>query len=121
MSAVTAPLRALIQKNTEWQWGTEQQESCEKIKQLLVNSQCLACFDVEKHVTMQVDECKEGLGAILMQEGKPISYASSVFTEAQKRYAMIEKELLAVVFGCKRYHQYIYIYIYIWKKGFNSK
>ena len=55
VSAATAPLRALLQKNIEWQWGTEQQESFERIKQLLVNSQCLAYFDVEKPVTIQVD------------------------------------------------------------------
>ena len=108
MSTATAPLRALLQKNIEWQWGTEQQESFEKIKQLLVNSQCLAYFDVEKPVTIQVDACKDGLGAVLMQEGTPVSYASRAMTEAQKRYAMIEKELLAVAFGCERYHQYIY-------------
>ena len=46
---------------------------------------------------------KDGLGAVLMQEGKPVSYASRAMTEAQKRYAMIEKELLAVVFGRERY------------------
>ena len=108
VSAATAPLRALLQKDIEWQWGTEQQESFERIKQLLVNSQCLAYFDVEKPVTIQVDACKDGLGAVLMQEGKPVSYASRAMTEAQKRYAMIEKELLAVVFGCERYHQFIY-------------
>ena len=59
-------------------------------------------------MTIQVDACKDGLGAVLMQEGKQISYASRAITEEQKRYAMIEKELLAVVFGCERYHQYIY-------------
>ena len=61
-----------------------------------------------KPVTIQVDACKDGLGAVLMQEGKSVSYASRAMTEAQKRYAMIEKELLTVVFGCERYHQYIY-------------
>ena len=108
VSAVTARLHALLQKNTEWQWGREQQESFEMIEQLLVNSQCLAYFDAEKHVTIQVDACKDGFGAVLMQEGKPISYASRAMTEAQKRYAMIEKELLVVIFGCEPYHQYIY-------------
>ena len=108
VSAAIAPLRALLQKNIEWQWETEQQDSFERINQLLVNSQFIAYFNVEKPVTIQIDGCKDGLGAVLMQEGKPVSYASRAMKEAQKRYAMIEKELLAVVFGCERFHQYIY-------------
>ena len=43
-----------------------------------------------------------------MQEGKPISYASKSLTPSECDYAQIEKELFAIVFGCKRFHHYIY-------------
>ena len=43
-----------------------------------------------------------------MQDGKPIAYASSALSETQQRYSQIEKETLAIVFGCKKFHQYIY-------------
>ena len=42
-----------------------------------------------------------------MQNGKPVSYASRSLTNAQKNYAIIEKELLAVLFGCERFHQFV--------------
>ncbi|GBM56927.1 hypothetical protein AVEN_168596-1 [Araneus ventricosus] len=42
------------------------------------------------------------------QGGKPIAFASSTLTPAQYDYAHIEKELLAVVYGCKKFHQYVY-------------
>ena len=43
-----------------------------------------------------------------MQNGKPVSYASRSLTNAQKNYAIIEKKLLVVLFGCERFHQFVY-------------
>ena len=43
-----------------------------------------------------------------MLNGKPVSYASRSLTNAQKNYAIIEKELLAVLFGCETFHQFVY-------------
>ena len=43
-----------------------------------------------------------------MQEGKPISYASKTLTPSEINYAQIEKEMLAILFGCKHFHHYIY-------------
>ena len=57
---------------------------------------------------MQVDSSKDGLGAALMQDGKPIEYASRALTPAERNWAQIEKETLAVVFGLERFDQYTY-------------
>ena len=65
-------------------------------------------YDVTKPVHIQVDASKSGVGAVLLQEGRPVAYASKAMNNAQKNYAMIEKELLAVLFGCERFHQFIY-------------
>ena len=43
-----------------------------------------------------------------MQDGQPIAYASRALLDAERRYAQIEKELLAVTFGLERFHQYTY-------------
>ena len=59
-----------------------------------------------KPVLTQVDASKSGLGAAVIQSNMPVAYASRALTE--KRCAQIEKELLAVVFGCNRFRQYIY-------------
>ena len=79
-----------------------------KIKELLISRSCLAFFDPSKAIQIQVDASKSGIGAVLMQNGKPVSYASRSLTNAQKNYAIIEKELLAVLFGCERFHQFVY-------------
>ena len=91
-----------------WHWGDKENEAFRKIKLLLTKNDCLAFQDVSKHVVIQVDASKNGLGAVLLQNEKPVAYASRALTETQQRYAMIEKELLAVLFGCERFHQYIW-------------
>ena len=68
----------------------------------------LAYFDPDKDLRLQVDASKYGLGAVLLQDGKPIAYASKSLSETEINYAQIEKELFAIVFGCKRFHQYLY-------------
>ena len=55
-----------------------------------------------------MDVSNSGLGAVLLQEGKPVACASRSLTSTEKNYAITEKELLAVLFGCERFHQYIY-------------
>ena len=65
-------------------------------------------FDPTKVSTIQADASQPGLGACLFQRGKPIAYASRSLSLAEGNYAQIEKELLAIVFACSKFHQYIY-------------
>ena len=68
---------------------------------MLTSKRCLAYYDVEKLVRMQVDASRSGVGAVLLQDDKPVAYASKSLTPTQQRYAVIEQEILAVVFGCQ--------------------
>ena len=63
---------------------------------------------MKESVTLQEDACQSGLGAALNQEGKPVAYASRAMTTAQRNYAITEKQLLAVLFGCDIFHHYMY-------------
>lgn len=110
VSEVTAPLRELLKKDVAWHWTERHEQSFHDIKRLLtdVSSGVLKYYDPKLPVSLQVDACKSGLGAVLTQDGSPIAYASRSLTEAECKYAQIEKELLAVMFGCERFHQYIY-------------
>jgi hypothetical protein len=84
------------------------QAAFEKIKEILSTDRVLRYYDVTKPVILQTDASSKGLGAVLLQDGFPVAYASRTMTTTQERYAQIEKELLAVVFACERFHQYIY-------------
>lgn len=65
-------------------------------------------FDADKTVTISVDASKSAVGAVLFQDKQPCAYASRALTDTQKRYAQIEKELLAICFGCNKFYQFVY-------------
>ena len=65
-------------------------------------------YDVSQPVTISCDASQSGLGADLLQNAKPVAYASRALTDAETRYAQIEKEFLAVVFAFNKFHQYTY-------------
>ena len=50
----------------------------------------------------------KGLGAVLIQSDHPVIYASRALTDTQQHYLQIKKEMLAVVYGCTKFHDYIY-------------
>ena len=81
------------------------------MKNAITKLPVLQYYDVQKEVTLQCDASQDGLGATLLQEGKPVAFASSALTNAERNYAQIEKELLVVVsivFAADKFEQYIY-------------
>ena len=108
LSEITSPLRSLLKKETEFLWDEPQSRAFERVKQTITQSPVLVYYDPNKELTLEVDSSKDGIGACLMQENRPIAFASKSLTQAEIGYAQIEKELLAILFGCKRFHQYTY-------------
>ena len=108
LAAESAPLRQLLEKEVVWHWNKEQQQSFKTLKHMVTKSPVLGYYNPNKPVTLTVDASANGLGAVLLQENKPIAYASRALTVAQQKYAQIEKELLAIVYACQKFHQYVY-------------
>ena len=46
--------------------------------------------------------------SVLPQNGRPIAFTSKSLSDCERRYAYIEREILAVVFGCEHFHNYVY-------------
>ena len=107
LSNVTVPLKVLLKKDTAWHWEEIHQNAFEEIKQRVTEEKILQYYDVSKPVVLSVDSSSYSLGACLLQE-RPVSYALRLLNSSEKNYAQIEKELLAILFGCTKYHQYIY-------------
>ena len=108
VSTITAPLRSLLKSDVLFTWGPEQAKSLTKLKEVLSTAPVLSYFEPTLTSTIQADASQHGLVACLLQKGKPIAYASRSLNPAECNYAQIEKELLAIVFACQKFHQYIY-------------
>jgi RNase H-like domain found in reverse transcriptase/Reverse transcriptase (RNA-dependent DNA polymerase)/Integrase zinc binding domain/Integrase core domain len=107
LSSLTSVLRKLTNQGAIFQWTREEQECFEKLKLLLSTAPVLAYFDVTKHATIECDASSTGLGSVLLQDDRPIAYASRALTNTEQKYAQIEKETLAIVFSCIHFSQYI--------------
>ena len=72
----------------------------------------MAHYNLEAETELRVDASPVGLGAILMQshgqEVRPVAYASRTLTEVERRYSQTKREALAVVWGCEKFHLYLY-------------
>ena len=109
LSANTAPLRQLLAKNAIFQWTPSTELAFQRLKDLITEAQnrSLKFYDRSKPITVQADASKDGLGAALLQDNHPIAFASKSLSDAEKRYANIERELLAAVFACERFRTYL--------------
>lgn len=107
MSEITEPLRRVTHAKADFVWKAEQEETFKKLKKLITETPVLHYYNVEKPVVIQTDASSFALGCTLLQDGHPIIYASKTLTPTQMNYAQIEKEMLAVLFACKRFDQYI--------------
>lgn len=108
LSAILEPLRHLVNKEIEWSWLHIHEQAFNEMKRALTTTPVLQYYDVTKAVCIQCDASDSGLGAGLLQDGLPVVYASRALTATERNYAQIEKELLAIVFACERFDQYIY-------------
>ena len=108
LSSLSAPLRGLTKKDARYQWSEEHQKTFEAIKATISEHTIVAYFDTPQPIALQVDASMKGLEASLLQDGKPDAFSSKALTTAESNYVNIEQMLLAVVYGCERFHKYIF-------------
>ena len=106
-ATIVAPLRLLTHQNVKWNWGNVEDEAFRNLKDSLVED-VMEYFDPRKPTELIVDASPVGLGAVLVQEGKVVSYASKSLSDVESRYSQTEKEALAIVWGCEHFHLYLY-------------
>ena len=108
LSDIAAPLRELTRKGAKWKWSESQESAFTAIKQMACESPLLAHYNPAADLTLQTDASSHGLGAVMLQNGVPVAYASRALNPTEQNYAQIEKECLSVVFGLEKFDQYTY-------------
>lgn len=113
-SAIMNPLHDLLRADTKWVWGPRQREAVQLVKRELASERVLAHFEPSAQLVLTVDAGPAGLGAVLAQRDatagteRPLAYASRSLSVSEKNYSQIQKEATAIIFGIKRFHQYLY-------------
>ena len=108
LSTLTASLHELLKKDTDFTWNGTYNTAFQHVKDTVVSDTTLRYFDPSLPMTKQVDASQVGLGAVLLQNNKPIAFAKKALTNTECHYANIGREMLTVVFGAERFRTYVY-------------
>lgn len=106
------PLHKLLCKDAKFDWSVECQRVFEEVKNKIVTSQWLVHFDPSKPISLICDAGPYGVGAVLNitidNVERPCYFVSSSLSAAEKNYAQLHREALAIVFAVKKLHKFIY-------------
>ncbi|GJS19419.1 putative reverse transcriptase domain-containing protein [Tanacetum coccineum] len=108
LQEIVKPLTSLTQKNQKYEWGVDQKEAFQTLKDNLCNATILSLPNVAEDFVVYCDVSNQGLGCMLMQRGKVIAYASRKLKIHEKNYTTYDLELDAVVFALKIWRHYLY-------------
>lgn len=107
LAEVEVPPRELTRNDVQFHWDKPQEEAFQRLKELCCTAPVLAYYDVNKPTTIQCDASKYAIGAVLLQEGRPIAYTSRKLNASEIDYVPIEKEMLAIVYSTQKFREYI--------------
>lgn len=113
LHAICAPLHQLTSKRRQWKWMPEHEEAFQNVKGMLSSENTVVPYDESRPLILACDASERGIGAVLfqvMQDGqeRPIAYASRTLMEAEQRYAPIDREALAIIFGVGKFNTYLW-------------
>ena len=107
-ATIVSPLRELTKQDVNWCWDQRCETAYQALKDALTNTSTMTYFDTNVPSVVLADASPCGLGAILTQNGKVVSYASRALSDVEQRYSQTEREMLAVVWCAEHFHLYLY-------------
>ena len=113
LAALLQPLNSLLRHDQRWKWSPECHKAFQQAKQEVSSSRVLVHYDPSLPITRAGDASAYGIGAVIshrMPDGSehPIAFASRTLSKSECNYAKLEKEALSLIFGVKKFHQYLY-------------
>ena len=106
-SKLAKPMIALLEKNAKFVWTEKCQASFEELKKRLTTTLVLVLPDISKCFLIYCDASKQGLGCVLMQEGRVVPYASRKLRKHELNYPTHDLEQAAVVHALKIWRHYL--------------
>ncbi|XP_057711364.1 uncharacterized protein K02A2.6 [Corythoichthys intestinalis] len=117
-STVLAPLYNLLKDQVKWKWSKAERSAFDKCKEMLTSDKVLAHYNPSLPLSLACDASAYGIGTVIQHttpdgQEHPVAYASRTLSPAERNYSQIEKEALSLVYGVKKFHQYL------WGRKFN--
>ncbi|XP_048613491.1 uncharacterized protein LOC111211802 [Brassica napus] len=107
-STIAAPLTEVIKKNMGFKWEQAQEEAFQILKGKLTHAPLLTLPDFSKTFEIECDASGVGIGAVLMQDRKPIAYFSEKLGGATLNYPTYDQELYALVRALQTWQHYLW-------------
>ncbi|XP_026731607.1 uncharacterized protein K02A2.6-like [Trichoplusia ni] len=112
LSTMLAPLYKLLKVGSKYDWSSQCHSAFQEVKKVLASSEVLMHYSAELPLVLTADASGVGVGAVLSQVTaageRPVAYASRSLTSAERNYSQIDREALAIIYGIRKYHQYLY-------------
>eukprot|EP00731_Ephydatia_muelleri_P006003 Em0003g251a len=113
LSTVLHPLNRLLRQDVSWEWDELCEEAFQLAKQSLASSRVLVHYDPTMPLKLAGDASEYGVGAVLSHvcpdgSERPVAFASRTLSSSERNYAQLEKEALSLIFGVRKFHQYLY-------------
>ncbi|KAA3469727.1 DNA/RNA polymerases superfamily protein [Gossypium australe] len=111
-SMIATPMTRLLQKDVKFEWSEKCQQSFDQLKALLTEAPVLVQPESGKEFVIYSEASLNGLGCVLMQEGKVIAYASKQLKPYEKNYPTRDLQLAVIVFALKIWRHHLYVIDY---------
>lgn len=113
LSSTLFPLNKLLRKGTPFVWSKECETAFKRAKESFISNKVLVHFNPNLPLVLATDASSYGIGAVLSHRyldgsERAIQFASQTFSDTQKKYSQIDKEAYAIIFGIKKFFQYLY-------------
>ena len=108
LAEISAPLREICRQDMEFELTESVHVAFSKTKEEISKNITLPYFNPKSETTLQTNASKKGLGAVILQNSKPVMFASQALTEAEKNYQNLERECLAMIWGMEKFHYFLY-------------
>ena len=102
------PLRELTHKDVPFEWTDAHDKAFVEFKNLIAHAPVLRYFNPQLPVTLQVDASAVGVGGALLQNDQPVAFYLNTLTATEQRYAVIEKECLAICLAFDKWDSLLY-------------
>ena len=108
LAELSEPLRQICRQNVEYELTESVHVAFSLTKEEISKNMTLPYFNPKCSTTLQTDASKKGLGAVLLQNSRPVMFMSRALTGSERNYQNLERECLATIWGMEKFHYFLY-------------